>query len=158
MLKLETARAEEESTRAENQHQEAENARLQEQVSDANGVAEQTSAKLSEMEVLYKGVLLKTQQEQEKVAEESSELHQAIEYLRSEREGAERDAAECEKWASDLNAEMRAVQERKELELLHTVAEENVRWEAREHRLIALLEQLQAQLGVNAHPRHLPRP
>ena len=92
------------------------------------------------------------------MAEESSELQQAIESLRSEREGTKRDAAECEKRTSDLNTEMRAVQERKELELLHTVAEEKVRWEAREHRLIALLKQLQAQLGVDAHPRHLPRP
>ena len=91
MSRLETARAELESAQAEN------HARLQEQVSDKSSEAERTTAALAEKETecdelaeecrklktLYEGVLREMQQEQEKAAEESSELHQRIESLHS---------------------------------------------------------------------------
>ena len=48
------------------------------------------------------------------------------------------------------------MQERQELELLRALAEEKARWETREHRLIALLEQLQGQLSVLSSSQHLP--
>ena len=93
------------------------------------------------------------QQEQEKAAEESSELHQRIESLHSARERDKQDAAEWEKRALDLRAEMGTMQEWKELEILRAVAEEKARWETREEHLVALLEQLQEQLGVMANPK-----
>ena len=38
------------------------------------------------------------------------------------------------------------------------MAKEKARWETREERLVALLEQLQEQLGVMANPKHLQKP
>ena len=124
MSRLETTRAELESARAENQRLEAENARLQERVSNTGNEVEQKSVQLTEvktqhdglkedckkLKMLYDGVLLEMQQEQEKAAEESRELHQTIDSLRSEKERVEQDAATWEQRA-------RVMQEQKELEL-----------------------------------------
>ena len=63
----------------------------------------------------YDGVLLEMQQEQEKAAEELSELQQTIETLRS---AQEQETGEWERMASELRAGMEAMQEHKELEIL----------------------------------------
>ena len=110
------------------------------------------------LKTLCDGVLSEMQQEQEKAAEESSKLYQTIDSLRSEKERVEQDAATWEQLASDLREEVRVMQEQKELELLRAMAEEKARSEAREHRLTALLEQQQEQLGVITHSGHLPWP
>ena len=118
----------------------AENTRLQE----THGEAEWTAVKLTEVETecdklaeecrklktLYDGVLEEMQKEQRKAAAESCELEGRIESLCLEQEQAERDAAEWEKRASDLHAEIGAMQEHQELELLHALAEEKASWEA----------------------------
>ena len=172
MSRLETVRAELESARAENQRLETEKERLQEQVSTTSSEAEQRSKALAEAETerdglaeecrklktLYEGVLSEMQQEQEKAAEESSELQWTVESLHSARGKVEGEAEEWERVASELHAAMEAMQEHKELEILHAVAEEKARWEAREHRLIALLEQLQEQLSEGARSRWLSQP
>lgn len=172
MSRLETARAELESAREENQRLEAENASLQERVSTAGSEAERRSEALAEVETqrdglaeecgklktLYEGVLAEMQQEQEKAAGESSELHEEIASLRSAQEKAERDAAGWERVASELRTGMESAQEHKELEILRAVAEEKARWEAREHRLIVLLEQLPKQWGETFPSRHLSQP
>ena len=168
MSRLETMRAELESAKAEIQCLETENTRWQEPASEARAEVEELRQNLASVETekvgladecgrtktLYDGLLVEVQQEREEAAAETERLGRTVESLRSSQQELEREAGEWERRASELRAEMEALQERQELELLRAVEKEKTKWEARENRLAALMEQLQAQCSS----RHLAPP
>ena len=92
------------------------------------------------------------QEEQKKVARESSELRKTISTLKQEMETATRCMAEYEEGALELNAEIERLTAWMKLERLRATAEEKDKWEVRESRLTWLLEQLQSQLEAGTRP------
>ena len=125
---------------------------------------------------LYEGVLRETQREQESSSAETNELKQKISELEERQEKAdiltqrlkaetqraellERDLEDRARRTDELEAEFEQQLQRTELERLRAVAEEREKSEAREGRLLAVLEQVQRQLDAGGAIRgHLSDP
>ena len=178
MSRLEAVWTELEAVCIKNQRLETDNRRLQEQLSasvasdraDAEtGTSERLAgiekknAKLAEensnLQRLYESVLRESQREQEKVNEDAEEYRRVT----AELENGQREAhVRADRLEHELETQAQHAEELQqlltrhvreaELEQLRAVSTEREKWEAREMRLVALLEQLQRQLGAKTAP------
>ena len=122
---------------------------------------EEENAKLAEenrnLQQLYEGVLRESQREQEKASEDAEEYRRVTAELE---EGQHEAHARADRLERELETQAQLMEELQqsltrqaregELEQLRAASRERDKWEAKEARLMALMEQLQRQLGAGA--------